>query len=435
MPGKVVRVLVKTGDRGRRPSAGRRRRSDEDGERAARQPRRARSPRSTRAKGCRSTPARCSSSFSERSSSASAATGSSATSASASRCVVALLAAAIVTSVTIDLGPAVRARAENAGSKYIERPLHIGALKIRLLTGKVLVEDLAIDGLHAGDRPFFTARRIAVALDWVPAFSRQPDITISSVEMTDWQMLVEKWEGAHNFPRFSHDDGKPPRSEAVHDDAASTCARIAASSRSRITRRRGAWSARNLDINIGNLPKYHGTRDLHRRHGRDSGLRPDVGEHEGAVRHRRVAHSPRSHRHATPTARRRSRRGDVDMAHWPKQSYQVQVARELSAHARAVLQGRDRGGSPATATSPAPSICSRPATRPTAISTGTFTSELAGRQRLPLPGAVRIAALDAARLRRLERRLAVLWRRRAVRLRHQAVRREDASRRTVSTRR
>jgi hypothetical protein len=44
---------------------------------------------------------------------------------------VALLAAAIVASITIDLGPAVRAKAEDAGSKYIERPLHIGALRIR----------------------------------------------------------------------------------------------------------------------------------------------------------------------------------------------------------------------------------------------------------------------------------------------------------------
>ena len=94
---------------------------------------------------------------------------------------VALLAAAIVASVTIDLGPAVRAKAEDAGSKYIERPLHIGSLRIRLLTGKVLVEDLSIDGLHAGDRPFFTAKRIAVALDWIPALSLHPDITISSV--------------------------------------------------------------------------------------------------------------------------------------------------------------------------------------------------------------------------------------------------------------
>src|SRR5512140_2878381 len=123
--------------------------------------------------------------------------------------VVALLAASIVASITIDLGPAVRARAEDAGSKYIERPLHIGSLRIRLLTGSVLVENLTIDGLHPGDRPFFTAKQIAVALDWAPAFSLHPDVTISSVEMTDWQMLVEKWENAHNFPRFTHDDGKP----------------------------------------------------------------------------------------------------------------------------------------------------------------------------------------------------------------------------------
>jgi len=83
-------------------------------------------------------------------------------------------------------------------------------MKIHLLTGKVLVEDLRIDGVHPGDRPFFTAKRIDVALDWVPAFARRPDITISSVEMTDWQMLVERWDGGHNFPRFTHDDGKPP---------------------------------------------------------------------------------------------------------------------------------------------------------------------------------------------------------------------------------
>ena len=124
--------------------------------------------------------------------------------------VVALLAATIVTSVTVDLGPAVRARAEDAGSKYIERPMRIGALKIRLFTGQVIVENLTIDGLHPGDRPFFTAKQIAVSLDWTPAFSLKPDVTISAVEMTDWQMLVEKWEDAHNFPRFNHDDGTPP---------------------------------------------------------------------------------------------------------------------------------------------------------------------------------------------------------------------------------
>ena len=53
-----------------------------------------------------------------------------------------LLAAAVVATLTIDLGPAVRREAEEQGSKYIERPLHIGALSIHVLTGKVIVEDL-----------------------------------------------------------------------------------------------------------------------------------------------------------------------------------------------------------------------------------------------------------------------------------------------------
>src|SRR6185436_20368090 len=40
--------------------------------------------------------------------------------------VVALLAAAVVVSVTVDLGPSVRGAAEKYGSRYIERPPHIG---------------------------------------------------------------------------------------------------------------------------------------------------------------------------------------------------------------------------------------------------------------------------------------------------------------------
>src|SRR5206468_11314630 len=98
-----------------------------------------------------------------------------------------------------------------------ERPLHIGALGIHLLSGKVRVENVRIDGVHDNDRPFFTAHWIDVRLDWAPAAARKPDFTISSVEMTDWQMLVERWEGGHNFPRFVHDDGRPkqPRSFTV----------------------------------------------------------------------------------------------------------------------------------------------------------------------------------------------------------------------------
>ena len=95
--------------------------------------------------------------------------------------VVGVLAAAIVTSITVDLGPALRRKAETEGSKYIERPMRIGAMKIHLLSGKVLVEDVVIDGLHKGDRPFFTAKQLAVALDWAPAFSLKQSPVVAAV--------------------------------------------------------------------------------------------------------------------------------------------------------------------------------------------------------------------------------------------------------------
>jgi hypothetical protein len=235
--------------------------------------------------------------------------------------VVALLAAAIVASITIDLGPTMRARAEDAGSKYIERPLHIGALRIHLLTGKVLVEDLRIDGLHKDDRPFFTAKQIAVALDWLPAFRLHPDITISSVEMTDWQMLVEKWDGSHNFPRFNHDDGKPPGPKRM-----TTTLRGLRAFRGQFSfeDHETPWSVvcRNLDISIGNLPNYHGTATFN---GGTVTIQ-DFVPMWANMKAQFVIDGSRIHLDridmetdgASTVAT-----GDVDLAHWPNQGYQV----------------------------------------------------------------------------------------------------------------
>jgi hypothetical protein len=235
--------------------------------------------------------------------------------------IVALLAAAIVASITVDLGPAVRAKAEDAGSKYIERPMHIGSLRIHLLTGKVLVENLRIDGLHPGDRPFFTAQRIAVALDWAPAFSWRPDITIGSVEMTDWQMLVEKWDGAHNFPRFNHDDGKPPGPKRLTTTLKSL---HAFRGQFAFEDHETPWSVicRNLDISIGNLPKYHGTATF------NSGT-VTIQEFEPMWANMKAQFVIDGSRiqldridmdtdGATTVAS-----GEVDLAHWPNQGYQV----------------------------------------------------------------------------------------------------------------
>ena len=58
-----------------------------------------------------------------------------------------ILAVAFVTTLTVDLGPALKARAEQAATDYMERPMHIGRLSIRLWLGRFVLEDLVIDVL------------------------------------------------------------------------------------------------------------------------------------------------------------------------------------------------------------------------------------------------------------------------------------------------
>ena len=236
--------------------------------------------------------------------------------------VAALLAAAVVVSLTVDLGPALRRRAESAGSAYIERPMRIGRLSIRLFTGAVVVEDLTIDGLHPGDRPFFTAKRVEVGLDWVPAFARKPDITISSVEMSDWQMLVEKWDGAHNFPRFNHSDGKPTGPRPV-----SVTMKWLQATRGQFTfeDHETPWSVvcPNLDVTIGNLPNYHGTAVFH---GGTVTIQ-DFVPMWANMKAQFVIDGPRIHvgRIDLDTDGGVTvARGEVDTAEWPTQTYEVQ---------------------------------------------------------------------------------------------------------------
>jgi hypothetical protein len=127
----------------------------------------------------------------------------------------AVLAAAIaVTTVTVDLGPALRERAEQEGSKFIERPMRIGRLSVRLWAGKYVVEDFRIDGLRPESRPFLTAKRIEVSMPWSTLFDRR--IVFDTIQMTDWSMYVETFpsspeypNGRHNFPRFTR--GGPRR--------------------------------------------------------------------------------------------------------------------------------------------------------------------------------------------------------------------------------
>jgi TamB, inner membrane protein subunit of TAM complex len=231
---------------------------------------------------------------------------------------VATLAAAIVSSVTIDLGPSLRHLAEREGSKRIDRPIHIGRLSIRLARGRFIVEHLVIDGLHPGDQPFFTARRIEVALDWSTLLHRE--VTISDVEMTDWRMRVERWADAHNFPKFVSDTPSGPkrftttlvhlhayRGEFIYEDHETP------------------WStvARHLDLTINHTSGYHGQATFT---GGTVQIR-DYAPMWANMHCTFTINGPDIHLNRIDLQSDGAESvitGDVDAAHWPEQIYHVQ---------------------------------------------------------------------------------------------------------------
>jgi hypothetical protein len=118
--------------------------------------------------------------------------------------IVAIVVGLLVSVLSVDLGPGLRARAELEGSKYIQRPMRIGRLSARLIPGVFVVEDLVIEGLTPQDRPFLTAKTITVRLPWWTAFTRK--LMVESIDMTDWRMLVESYpNNRHTFPKFTRD--------------------------------------------------------------------------------------------------------------------------------------------------------------------------------------------------------------------------------------
>ena len=117
-----------------------------------------------------------------------------------------VIAVLVVSTLTIDLGPAVRARAERAGGNWLNRNMTIGRLGIRIGSGKFVVEDLRIDGMYPNEPPWLVAKRIDVSLDWLALLHRE--VLLESIEMIDWKMVVESFpDGRQTFPRLTG----PPR--------------------------------------------------------------------------------------------------------------------------------------------------------------------------------------------------------------------------------
>ena len=167
-----------------------------------------------------------------------------------------ILAVSIAALLLVDLGPWVREIAEREGGKRIDRRLTIGALSIRLGTGSVVVEDLEIAGLEADSTPFLKAGRISVSLVWGALLRRE--VFVDAVEMTDWAMVVETFEGGrHSFPRLT---STAPRSTDPNRWV-TTVQRVRAHRGQFTLLDHGTpWStvARNLDVTVLKAPDYRG---------------------------------------------------------------------------------------------------------------------------------------------------------------------------------
>ena len=179
---------------------------------------------------------------------------------------VAILAAAVVSTLTIDVGGLLEAQAERGASAYLKRPVQIGTMRLHVASGRFLMENFSIGGVKEDDRPFFTAGRLSIALDWSTVLTQPSTFTIRSVDLTDWQMLVEKWPGGqHSFPKFTRDRDEPPDEGPKRPSRVKMKYLRAWRGQFAYEDHSSPWSivARNIDLNITDFPTYRGNATFH----------------------------------------------------------------------------------------------------------------------------------------------------------------------------
>ncbi len=174
-----------------------------------------------------------------------------------------VVAVAVVSTLTIDLGPVLRARAEAAGSTWFERQLTIGRLGVHLGRGRLVVEDLRIEGMFPGEPPWLVAKRIEVSLTWSALAGRE--ILVDDIEMTDWRMVVESFpDGRQTFPRVTG----PPRAPRTGPPLVVTTLQYVHAYRGElvINDYGSDWFAvaPNLDVTVAKVGEYRGTLKFNR---------------------------------------------------------------------------------------------------------------------------------------------------------------------------
>jgi len=235
---------------------------------------------------------------------------------------LALLAAGIVTSFSVDLGPGLRQRLETSGTAYLGRPLHVGGLSIRLFGGRFVIHDVTIEGLSAADAPFFHAREIVVSMPLWAVVRRE--LIIESADVVDWSAAVETWPGdRNNIPRLPGSSSRKGGSSAIKVSASY----VHAFRGQFLYDDHRTWSAvlRNLDITVMKAVGYRGTL-------RSSGGTVTIGNYEpmttalngwfrvdgGKVRFERAE----LRTHTTDTIAQ----GYVDVARWPDMRFTLRSA-------------------------------------------------------------------------------------------------------------
>lgn len=239
---------------------------------------------------------------------------------------LALVALMAIVGLRVDLGPALRARAEAAGSSYVHRPMHIGRLGVHLWSGRFVVDDLVIEGLTPSDIPFFKARTVSIALPWWRILLRR-EILLEDIELDGWQMRVELLDdGRSTFPRFGSDQPRGP-------SRLTTTVRTVHAGRGEFTYHDvGAWTtvASNLDVRVTNVGgQYRGIASVTAGSVRIKEyvpMRTDMRA-EFVIRDGKVVVDTldlfAGASHTVGSA-------EVDFRHWPEQIYRVKTSLDFS---------------------------------------------------------------------------------------------------------
>ena len=237
------------------------------------------------------------------------------------------LAVAIVTTVTIDLGPTLKTRAEAGATTWLDRPVTIGRLGVQLARGRVVVEDLRVEGLLDGAEPWLVAGRIEVSLTWGALLRRE--VLFDTIEMTDWRMVAESYEdGRQSFPRVTG----PPRAPREGPSPVVTTLQYVRAHRGEFVYldHGSDWSAvaPSIDIIVSKLADYRGQARFSGGTITIQDYLPMAAEMEGTFRFEGATLVFDAVDLVTDGARSQAT-GVLDLSQWPEQTWQVQSQIQL----------------------------------------------------------------------------------------------------------